>query len=104
MADFGQLIAVTAMISDGLYALLATLACLGIGVVAWLIQKCEPARLRTWRERREQKRSTIAALQLRQAEALVEAHDNGDAGDDQALLRYLELENNIETAKRAESA
>ncbi|PWU21584.1 MAG: hypothetical protein C5B48_11120 [Candidatus Rokuibacteriota bacterium] len=91
------------MISDGLYALLATVACLGVGMLVWLIQKCEPARLRTWREGRERRRSQVAALELRQAEALVEAHDNGDSGDDRALLRYLELENSIETAKRAES-
>jgi hypothetical protein len=103
LAGLGQLNAVTAMISDGLYALLATVACLGVGVVAMLIQKCEPARLRSRRERREEKRAAIANLERRQAEALIEAHDNGTAGDDGALLRYLELENSIETTKRTES-
>ena len=91
---------VMAMISDGLYALLAILGCLGVGVLAALVQKLEPTRLRSWREQREAKRSTIADLHERQADALVEAHDDGDAGDEQALLRYLELENSIESTKR----
>jgi len=90
---------VIGMINDGVYALLATLGCLGVGLLAFLWQKYEPARLRARRERREARKSAIAELHHAQAEALVEAHDDAGA-DDQALLRYLELENSIETAKR----
>jgi len=101
LADFGHLIAVLAMISDALFALLATGGCLALVLLALLARRLEPARLTAWRERRENKRSVIAQLERQQLEQLVASvEDTTGPGDDEALLRYLQLENNIETAKR----
>jgi hypothetical protein len=83
-----------------MYALLATGGCVALVVLALLIQRLEPARLRTWRARREDRRSAIAELEQRQREQLAGVRETTGAGQDEALLRYLELENSIEIAKR----
>ena len=99
------MIAVLAMISDALFALLATGGCLALVLLALLARRLEPARLTAWRERRENKRSVIAQLERQQLEQLVASvEDTTGPGDDEALLRYLQLENNIETAKRTPPA
>ena len=98
--EFGVLAPVMAMISDALYALLATGGCVALVVLALLIQKLEPARLRTWRERRKARRRAIAELERQQVKQLDRVRDTTDAGHDEAILRYLELQNSIETAKR----
>jgi predicted lysophospholipase L1 biosynthesis ABC-type transport system permease subunit len=98
--EFGHLAPVMAMISDALFALLATGGCVALVVLGLLIQKLEPARLRTWREQREAKRRAIAEIERQQEEQLDRVRDTTGAGHDDAILRYLELENSIEIAKR----
>jgi hypothetical protein len=89
-----------ALISDGLFALLVTGA--GFAVVAGvsLVQLIRPARLRSWRDHREVKRRVITELERRQAKQLDLMRNTVGASHREAFLRYLVLQNSIETAKR----
>jgi hypothetical protein len=90
---------VIATMSDGKYALLVTGACFALGVLVLLIQALQPARLRSWREKRQVKRRVIAELERRQEEQLDRMRDTTGAGHNEAFVRYLELQNSIEIAK-----
>ncbi len=89
-----------AMISDGLYACLVTGGFFALVMLVLLIRALRPARRRSWREHRELKRRVIAELERRREEQLERMHDTTEAGGNEALSRYLELQNSIEFAKR----
>ena len=88
-----------ATMSDGQYALLVTGGCFALGVLVLLIQALQPARLRSWREKRQVKRRVIAELERRQEEQLDRMRETTGASHNEALVRYLELQNSIEIAK-----
>jgi hypothetical protein len=90
---------VVATMSDGQYALLVTGGCFALGVLVLLIQALHPARLRSWREKRQVKRRVIAGLERRQEEQLDRMRETTGASHNEALVRYLELQNSIEIAK-----
>lgn len=89
-----------ATISDGLFALLMTGGCFALGALVLLIQSLRLARLRSWRDQREVKRRMMAELERQQEEQLDRLRDTTGASHNEALLRYLELQNSIEIAKR----
>jgi D-alanyl-D-alanine carboxypeptidase/D-alanyl-D-alanine-endopeptidase (penicillin-binding protein 4) len=90
---------VIATISDAQYALLVTGGCFALVVLVLLIQALEPARLRSWREKRQVKRRVIAELERRQEEQLDRLRGTTGVSHDEAFVRYLELQNSIEIAK-----
>jgi Lon protease-like protein len=89
-----------ATISDGLYALLATGGCFGLVGLGLAVQRLRPARLRSWRDQRGVKRRLIAELERRQEEQMDRMRNTTGASHDEALARYLELQNSIETVRR----
>jgi hypothetical protein len=89
-----------AAVSDALYALMVTGGCFALVVLVLLLRALRPARLRSWRERRKVKRRTIAELERRREEQLDRMRDTTGASHSEAFVRYLELENSIEIAKR----
>jgi hypothetical protein len=93
---------VIATMSDGQYALLVTGGCFALGALVLLIQALQPARLRSWRVKRQVKRRVIAELERRQEEQLDRMRDTTGAGHNEAFVRYLELQNSIEIAKRTQ--
>jgi Lon protease-like protein len=88
-----------ATISDGLYALLATGGCFAVVGLVLVAERLRPAQLRSWRDQREVKRRLIAELEQRQEEQLDRMHNTTGASRDEALVRYLELQNSIEMVK-----
>jgi hypothetical protein len=92
--------ALIATMSQGLYALLVTGGCFALVALVLLIQELRPARLRSWRDQRQVKRSVIAELERRQEELLDRMRDTNGDGHSQAFASYLELQNSIEAAKR----
>jgi hypothetical protein len=86
--------------SQGLYALLVTGGCFALVALVLLIQELRPARLRSWRDQRQVKRSVVAELERRQEELLDRMRDTNGAGHNEAFASYLELQNSIEAAKR----
>jgi hypothetical protein len=87
-------------ISDAMYALLVTGGCFILVMLVLLIQALRPTRLRSRREHREVKRRVIAELERRQEEQVERLRDTAGASHDEALARYLELQNSIDFAKR----
>jgi Lon protease-like protein len=90
-----------AMISDGLYALLVTGGCFALVMLVLLFQLLRPTRLRSWRDHRAVKRRLIAQLERRQEEQLERMRNTTGASHNEALVRYLELQDSIENVKRS---
>jgi hypothetical protein len=91
-----------AVISDALYVFLVTGGGFALGGLVLLIQALRPARFRERRERREVKRRVIAELERRQEEQLDRMRDTTGPSHAEAFVRYLELQNSIEIAKRTQ--
>jgi hypothetical protein len=91
---------VFAVISDALYGFLVTGGGFALGGLVLLIQALRPARLSERRERRAVRRRVIAELERQQEEQLDRMRDTTGASHAEAFVRYLELQNRIEIAKR----
>jgi heme exporter protein D len=91
---------VIATISDAAYAFLATGGFFALLALGLTIRALRPRHLRSWRAHRAVKRRVIAELERRQQEQLSRMGNAPGPSQHEAFLRYLELQNSIESAKR----
>jgi hypothetical protein len=91
---------VIATISDAVYAFLVTGGFFTVMALVLAVRALRPTHLSSWRAHRKVKRQVLAELERRQEEQLVRMRDQSDVRQHEAFLRYLELQNSIDFAKR----